>query len=111
MCGRFELIDGRRVFIRFPVMRRGPDPLDNRDVRPSQQVLALQANYELSLVRWGLVPAWAKDPRIGSRMINARAEGIADKPAFKRPLRSQRCLIPASAFFEWQGQPGVKSKY
>jgi putative SOS response-associated peptidase YedK len=111
MCGRFELIDGGRVFIRFPVMRRGPDLLDNRDVRPTQQVLVLQANYEPSLLRWGLVPAWAKDPRIGSKMINARAEGIADKPSFKRPLRAQRCLIPASAFFEWQGQPGVKVQY
>ena len=57
-------------------------------------------------MRWGLVPAWAKDPRIGSKMINARSEGIESKPSFKRPLRFQRCIIPASAFFEWKGKPG-----
>jgi putative SOS response-associated peptidase YedK len=111
MCGRYELIDGKRVYSQFRVSQPMLPILDNRDVRPTQQVVALQADRILTAMRWGLVPAWAKDPRIGSRMINARSEGIASKPSFKRPLRFQRCIIPASAFFEWQGSPGAKVKY
>jgi putative SOS response-associated peptidase YedK len=113
MCGRYELVDGRRVFIRFRVTNPHQVPLlgDNLDVRPTQQVWALQTDRVLSVMRWGLVPAWAKDPRIGSKMINARAEGIESKPSFKRPLRSRRCIIPASAFYEWKGNPGAKVKY
>lgn len=111
MCGRYELIDGQRVFIRFNVPHRAPTILDHVDVRPTQPVLALHTDHVLCLMRWGLVPSWAKDPRIGSKMINARAEGIQTKPSFKKPLRLQRCIIPASAFFEWKGQPGAKVKY
>ncbi len=111
MCGRFELIDGKRIFVRFPVANRIPTILDNTDVRPTQPVVVLQADYTLSLMRWGLIPSWARDPRIGSKMINARAEGIETKPSFRKPLRFQRCIIPASAFFEWKGTPGTKVKY
>ena len=71
----------------------------------------LRTDHVLSSAKWGLIPSWAKDPRIGSKMINARAEGIETKPSFKKPLRFQRCIIPASAFFEWKGNPGAKVKY
>jgi putative SOS response-associated peptidase YedK len=111
MCGRYELVDGQRVFIRFRVTNKVPPILDNTDVRPTQQMFALQTDHVLSLMKWGLIPSWAKDPSIGSKMINARAEGIESKPPFKRPLRYQRCIIPASAFFEWKGNPGAKAKY
>jgi putative SOS response-associated peptidase YedK len=111
MCGRYELIDGRRVYSQFRVAQPMLPIADNADVRPTQQVVALQADRILTAMRWGLVPAWAKDPRIGTKMINARSESIASKPSFKRPLRFQRCIIPASAFFEWQGSPGAKVKY
>jgi putative SOS response-associated peptidase YedK len=114
MCGRYEIIDGKRVYSRFRVaqpMLPMPEIPDNGDVRPTQHVLALQADRILASMRWGLVPAWAQDLRIGSKMINARSEGIASKPSFRRPLRSRRCIIPASAFFEWQGSPGAKVKY
>ncbi len=94
MCGRYELIDGQRVFIRFRVTNTVPPILDNTDVRPTQQVFALQTDHVLSLMKWGLIPPWAKDPSVGSKMINARA-----------------CIIPASAFFEWKGNPGAKVKY
>jgi putative SOS response-associated peptidase YedK len=102
---------GERVFIRFRVSNKVPPILDNLDVRPSQQVLALTTDHELSLMKWGLVPSWAKDEKVGYSTINARAEGIAEKASFKRPLRSQRVIIPASAFFEWQGEKGRKTKY
>jgi putative SOS response-associated peptidase YedK len=111
MCGRYELIDGKRIYSRFQVAQPMLPIPDNGDVRPTQQVVVLQTDHVLSLMKWGLVPAWAKDPHIGSKMINARAEGIASKPSFKKPLRFQRCLIPASAFFEWKGNPGAKVKY
>jgi putative SOS response-associated peptidase YedK len=111
MCGRYELIDGKRVFTRFRVTQSMLPIPDNGDVRPTQQVVVLQTDHVLSLMKWGLVPAWAKDPHIGSKMINARSEGIESKPSFKKPLRFQRCIIPASAFFEWKGNPGAKVKY
>jgi putative SOS response-associated peptidase YedK len=59
----------------------------------------------LRMVRWGLVPSWAKDPKGGARMINARSESAAEKPAFKRALNARRCLIPADGWFEWQRGP------
>ena len=111
MCGRYELIDGQRVYSRFQIAQSMLPILDNSDVRPTQQVFVLQTDHVLSLMKWGLIPPWAKDPSIGSKMINARAEGIENKPSFKKPLRFQRCIIPASAFFEWKGSPGAKAKY
>ena len=61
---------------------------------------------QLRVVRWGLVPSWAKDVKIGSRMINARAETVAEKPAFRRAFAKRRCLLPADGYYEWQQQPG-----
>jgi putative SOS response-associated peptidase YedK len=101
MCGRYEIVDGKRILVRFRVANAAQAVLPNLDVRPIQQVPVLLADHELTLMKWGMVSAWAKDAAIGSRLINARAEGIVDKPSFKRPLCSQRCLLPASAFFEW----------
>ncbi|HEY7323398.1 MAG TPA: SOS response-associated peptidase [Streptosporangiaceae bacterium] len=62
---------------------------------------------ELRVVRWGLVPFWAKDPKIGSRMINARAETVDEKPAFRRAFARRRCLLPADGYYEWQAQAGA----
>jgi len=70
-------------------------------------VEAAQAERELRVVRWGLVPFWAKDTKIGSRMINARAETVAEKPAFRRAFGKRRCLLPADGYYEWQSQPGA----
>ncbi len=61
-------------------------------------------------MRWGLVPSWAKDPKIGDRLINARAESVAEKPAFKTAFRKRRCILPADGFYEWQAVPGQKRK-
>jgi putative SOS response-associated peptidase YedK len=62
-------------------------------------------------MRWGLIPNWAADPNVGARMINARSETAADKPAFAEPLRKRRCLIPADGFYEWMGSTANKQPY
>jgi len=106
MCGRYALTD-LNAFLkenRFQ-LETFPASLSPRyNIAPSQSVPAIlnQAPRQLQLVRWGLIPSWAKDPAIGYRMINARAETLAAKPAFRRPLQRQRCLIPADGFYEWQ---------
>jgi putative SOS response-associated peptidase YedK len=70
------------------------------------------AERELAVVRWGLIPAWATDPAVGDRMINARAETVAEKPAFRSAFRSRRCVVPASGFYEWQRRSkGPKQPY
>ncbi len=119
MCGRFELNDGQRIFIRFqiamptqPIQPIQQALLARLDVRPTQQIPVVLADHQLALMRWGFVPRWAKAGPGSSLIINARSEGISDKPSFRQPIRSQRCLIPASAFYEWQGTTkGAKTKY
>jgi putative SOS response-associated peptidase YedK len=117
MCARYELVDLLRFrdSVRFHMVDAalwGPDRLD---IRPTQIVpvivSATVSTRDLVAMRWGLVPHWATDIRMGTKAINARAEGIADKPFFRGPLRRSRCLIPASAFFEWRLEGTRKVKY
>ncbi|KPK55447.1 MAG: hypothetical protein AMS22_04200 [Thiotrichales bacterium SG8_50] len=85
------------------------------NVAPSQSVAILrcdeQARKVLAPARWGLIPSWAKDPAIGNRMINARAETVADKPAFRTALRRRRCLVAADGFYEWRKLGAAKQPY
>lgn len=130
MCGRYTssstLAELARV---FGVEDVRAEPLEPRyNVAPAQPVYAValtrRRNGEdegphraLGTFRWGLVPSWSKDPSVGGRMINARAEGISAKPAFRRAIARRRCLIPADAFYEWQrrtdrdGRPAGKLPY
>lgn len=85
----------------------------NFNVAPTQRVFTVyetQGERWLDTFHWGLVPFWAKDPKIGSRMINARAETIAEKNSFKRPFAKKRCIIPADGFYEWKRVEGQKRK-
>jgi putative SOS response-associated peptidase YedK len=107
MCGRFVTASSPALLTdRFDVddVRAGLfEPSYN--VAPRELVLVVRERDDqrvLSPVRWGLVPSWAKDPSIGDRMINARADGLAEKPAYKRPFARKRCLIPADGFYEWR---------
>ena len=105
MCGRYVLTHPEQLQQRFAVAQLPLDLSPQYNVAPGQTlpvVVAGAAGNAVALMRWGLIPAWAKDPKIGSRTINARAEGLADKPSFRTPLRRQRCLVPASGFYEWQ---------
>lgn len=83
------------------------------NVAPTEDVLVVvgeRGARKLDAFHWGLVPAWARDVSVGNRMINARAEGIADKPAFKRAFAKRRCLVPADGFYEWSKVPGHRKK-
>ena len=113
MCGRFTLTADpdqlRETFAWLTV----PDQIQPRyNVAPSQPVAVIPNNNhdQLDFFIWGLIPSWAKDPKIGNRLINARAETLAEKPSFRAAYRRRRCLIPADGFYEWKPEPGRKSK-
>jgi putative SOS response-associated peptidase YedK len=116
MCSRYFLdADGNVIAYTFRV------PVDDRvrrryNIAPTQEVPVIRENRagdarEVAVLRWGLVPHWAKDPSVGNRMINARAEGIESKPAFREAVERRRCLVPATGFYEWKSAPGRKVPY
>lgn len=111
MCGRYTLIAVSDLQARFQIAETAVAAAYN--IAPTQQVPVIVREQALQLVpmRWGLIPSWAKDRTIGARMINARSETLAEKPAFRGLLRRRRCLVPASGFYEWQAGPGGKQPY
>jgi len=113
MCGRFTLtIDPADLRDAFPGLTFPESMAPRYNIAPSQPV-AVVANNGKSTVeffKWGLVPGWAQDPSIGNRMINARAESLAEKPAFRAAYKRRRCLILADGFYEWKAVPGQKGK-
>ena len=112
MCSRYALTSPpeavRRVFGHVNEMVYPP----RYNIAPTQPVAIVRLDFakqrEMTLVRWGLIPSWVKDPGKVSLMINARAETAADKPSFRGSLRHKRCLVPADAFYEWSGPAGRK---
>lgn len=109
MCGRYVIAYGPEMLVHgFSATRVVPFP-QRYNVAPQSQVPVVFETREgervAELMRWGLVPHWAKDATIGNRLNNARAEGIADKPSFRQALRRRRCIVPASGFYEWQALP------
>ena len=116
MCGRYTLKSRREAIAqRFEVDTQ--QILAARfNITPGQAVPVVRANTathrrELVLLRWGLIPFWADDPTIGNRLVNARSETAATKPAFRSALRARRCLIVADGFYEWQARDGRKQPY
>ncbi len=111
MCGRYSLtvdVDTiAKVFGVAPSVRTSP----RYNVAPTQEVVAIvqDETKHLDFLRWGLIPSWAKEESIGAKMINARAETLAEKPSFKRLLQSKRCLIVADGFYEWKQEAGGKT--
>ncbi|HME69241.1 MAG TPA: SOS response-associated peptidase [Myxococcota bacterium] len=117
MCGRFTLsTPAERWADLFDVDLAEATTAPRYNIAPSQNVLAVRQAHdgsgrEVAPLRWGLVPAWAKDPKIGSRLINARAESLTEKPAFRDAYRDHRCLLVADGFYEWHGKPGTRRPY
>lgn len=112
MCGRFALIVDASV---LADVFEAETPLDLKhryNIAPTQTVLVVRkdatSRREFAATRWGLIPSWAKDAKMGARMINARAETVAEKPSFRSAVKSRRCLIPASGFYEWVKIDGGK---
>ena len=104
MCGRFTLTTNLGAIAkRFGVSRFLEEVGARYNIAPTQTVIVVNddGTRHLTQMRWGLIPSWAKDPAIGNRMINARAETVATKPAFRVALRMRRCLIPADGFYEF----------
>ncbi|GAB4542653.1 MAG: SOS response-associated peptidase [Anaerolineae bacterium] len=105
MCGRFVLYSNlESIRQAFDIQQVHWEPEPSYNIAPTHDVAVVVRREDgntLEKMKWGLIPAWAKDPKIGSRMINARVETLSKKPSFKRPLRSQRCLVVADGFYEW----------
>lgn len=115
MCGRYTLaVEMDELADRFGCPRVEPVFKARYNVAPTQVMPVVAApggNRQLCLMRWGLVPYWAKDKTIGSKMINCRVETAAEKPSFKHSYRRRRCLVPATGYFEWQKGPAGKQPF
>ncbi len=109
MCGRFTLRTPAHRLAEFFRLIDSFDWKPRYNIAPTQPVLIIrdeEGRRQPAVVRWGLIPSWADDERIGSRMINARAETAATKPSFRSAFRRRRCLVPADGFFEWKKLSG-----
>ncbi len=116
MCGRYRLTRKKEILAEH----FGIEPDDNwqprYNVAPTQDVTVIRQDPAEpkrtgGTMRWGLIPFWSKDPKAGFKMINARSEDIAEKPAFREALKKRRCLIPADGFYEWQKSGGTKRPF
>lgn len=113
MCGRFSLAaDPEELQLMFPGFEVPSQYAARYNIAPTQPVMAVigSANKKFDFFKWGLVPSWAKDPNIGAKMINARSEGITEKPSYRGPFKYKRCLVPASGFFEWKASENGRRK-
>ncbi len=116
MCGRYTLSTPADLLVELFGLDAVPDLPARFNIAPTQQAALVRVDpadgtRRLASLRWGLVPFWAKDAGIGNRMINARAETVAEKPAFRIPFRKRRCLIPADGYYEWKPVEGRKQPY
>lgn len=111
MCGRFTLaVDPDSIQLAFKLASSDGCDLPRYNIAPSQQVAVITDRdpERLAFMKWGLVPSWAKDPKICNRMINARSETAAEKPAFRAAFKRRRCLIPADGYYEWTKRANKK---
>ncbi|MES9860178.1 MAG: SOS response-associated peptidase [Candidatus Thiodiazotropha sp. LLP2] len=115
MCGRFYLdVMQDELEAYFGLQSSFTSVISRYNIAPSQEILAVvseEKKRELKSFHWGLIPSWAKDQKIGYKCINARAESVDTKPAFRAAFKTRRCLIPCSGFFEWKLENGHKQPY
>jgi putative SOS response-associated peptidase YedK len=111
MCGRYTLITSGHELVEVFDLSEEFEWEAQYNIAPSQSVAVVRAGQggrRLDLLRWGLIPSWAKDQNIGHKLINARSETVAEKPSFRAAFRSRRCLIPADGFYEWKAAGKTK---
>ena len=116
MCGRYTLSTPTDLLSDLFELESAVTVSPRFNIAPTQTAPVIRVDAatkarRLDLLKWGLVPFWAKDPSIGNRMINARAETVAEKPAYRVSFRKKRCLIPADGFYEWQATGGPKQPF
>lgn len=116
MCGRFSLSQTAEALAQDFHVQTVPEVESQYNIAPTQMVLAVLYNpdskqREFKRLHWGLIPSWAKDSKLGSKLINARAETVVEKPAFRSAFKHRRCLIVADGFYEWQQQAGRKQPF
>ena len=114
MCGRYVLFTCSEELISYFGLDSSTGYGPHYNIAPSASVPVIrqspQGQRVADLLRWGLIPNWSKDPMVGARLNNARAESITEKPSFRSAYRQRRCLIPANGFYEWQEVPGEKKQ-
>lgn len=115
MCGRFV---GHRkleeLYQHFPIDHIKCEIVANYNIAPTQEIMVITQQEGINILdrfHWGLVPGWAKDKRIGNKLINARVETLSTKPSFQNAFKRRRCLIPADGFYEWKTIKGIKQPY
>lgn len=115
MCGRFAFYSPSEATAALFGVEASTPVKPRYNIAPTQFIASIrhdeEAQSELVMLRWGLVPFWAKDPSIGNRMINARSETVAEKPSFRNAYRKRRCLILADGFYEWRKEGDKKTPY
>ena len=114
MCGRFTQRTGSKKLAKEFKVAEVPAVEARFNIAPTQEVLAvreLEDVREATFFKWGLIPSWAKDTSMGARLINARSETVAEKPAFRQAFRQRRCIIPTDGFYEWQKTGGRKQPF
>jgi putative SOS response-associated peptidase YedK len=114
MCGRYSVMSEISIIVRiFNIQAISSEYKPGNNIAPGQQISAVIYDGVNKLVnfQWGLIPSWAKDPSIGNKMINARAETVSEKPSFREAFKKRRCLIVADGFYEWQKINGKKKPY
>lgn len=116
MCGRFTLRTPAHLVARTFRLPGIPGLEPRYNIAPTQPIAAIRADAatedrQLTFFRWGLIPSWAEDPKIGNRMINARGETVAEKPSFRKAFATRRCLVLADGFYEWQKQEQGKQPF
>jgi putative SOS response-associated peptidase YedK len=111
MCGRYLIIsspEAIRALFRYPEQPNFPARYNVAPTQPIPIVRLNEGQRQFALVRWGLIPAWVKDPRTFSLLINARGETVNDKPAYRNAMKRRRCLVPADGFYDWKEERGVR---
>jgi putative SOS response-associated peptidase YedK len=116
MCARYSLIATAEELVEWFKLRKQLTLAPRYNIAPTQPVMVVRQDPDTSerafeLMRWGLIPSWAKDPSIGNKMINARSETAAEKPSFRTAMKRRRCLLPVSGYYEWKALDKRKQPY